>query len=237
MDLGTRWSSTTPWPGRTARRRSCVRGWALDLNATTGSGVDAVHVWALPAGSAGSFFCGAATLGHPRPDIAAVFGTQFSGAGFEASCNLPDGAYTIVAYKLSAVTHTFNEQVVVSYRAHGRGAEAMNLDGLSVTGTGTEPTIALSGWALDGRSLTGSGIDAVHVWAFPTSGGTPVFVGVATPAIRTDVAQVFGTRFSAAGFTGTFTAPPPGTYDVAVYARSAFTGQFDQARVARIIVP
>jgi hypothetical protein len=213
-----------------------VRGWALDLNATNGSGVDAVHVWAWPAGSAGALFCGAATVGLPRPDVAAVFGPQFAGAGFEASCDLPDGTYTIVAYKLSAVTHTFDEQAVVSFRAHGRGIQAMDLEHITVTGLGRAATLALLGWALDGRSLTGSGIDAVHVWAFPTSGGTPVFVGVGLPMFRTDVAQVFGTRFATAGFGGAFAAPPPGTYDVAVYARSAFTGQFDQARVARVTV-
>jgi hypothetical protein len=214
-----------------------VRGWALDLNATSGSGVDAVHAWAWPAGSAGAIFCGTATLGLARPDVAAVFGTQFAGAGFDASCDLPDGDYTIVAYKHSAVTHAFDEQAAVSFRAHGRGTRAMDLEHVTVTALGRAATIALLGWALDGRSLTGSGIDAVHVWAFPVSGGTPVFVGVASRLLRPDVAQVFGTRFATAGFGGAFAAPPPGTYDVAVYARSAFTGQFDQARVARVIVP
>jgi hypothetical protein len=52
-----------------------------------------------------------------------VFGPQFTGAGFELSCDLPDGTYTIVAYKHSAVTHAFDEQAAVSFRAHGPGTQ------------------------------------------------------------------------------------------------------------------
>src|SRR4051794_11549707 len=47
-----------------------VGGWALDLSATTGTGIDAVHVWAVPV-SGPATFLGAATLGGARADVGA----------------------------------------------------------------------------------------------------------------------------------------------------------------------
>ena len=45
-----------------------VRGWAVDGNAPSGTGVDAVHVYATPAGGA-AVFLGAATYGQARTDV------------------------------------------------------------------------------------------------------------------------------------------------------------------------
>ena len=45
-----------------------VRGWAVDGSATSGTGVDAVHVWAYPA-AGNPVFLGAATYGLSRPDV------------------------------------------------------------------------------------------------------------------------------------------------------------------------
>jgi hypothetical protein len=48
-----------------------VGGWALDQLAVSGTGVDAVLVWAIPP-SGSPAFLGAATLGGSRPDVAAI---------------------------------------------------------------------------------------------------------------------------------------------------------------------
>ena len=54
-----------------------VSGWAVDGAATSGTGMDAVHVYAHPA--AGSpVFLGAATYGVSRPDIGASLGSRFT---------------------------------------------------------------------------------------------------------------------------------------------------------------
>ena len=59
----------------------------------------------------------------------------------------------------------------------------------------------LAGWAADLDAATDTGIDTLHVWAYPSTGGAPVFLG--TPAlggVRPDVAAVHGDQFSESGF-------------------------------------
>ena len=48
-----------------------VAGWTIDTSASSGTGMDAVHVWAVPRGGT-PVFLGAATMGVPRSDIAAM---------------------------------------------------------------------------------------------------------------------------------------------------------------------
>ena len=88
--------------------------------------------------------------------------------------------------------------------------------------------IFVAGWTLDTTSVSGSGIDAVHVWAIPPA-GSPVFVGVATLGVaRPDVAALFGPQFGTSGFTLTSTVQlPPGKYFLTVFAHRAATGTFD----------
>src|SRR4029077_2899901 len=63
-----------------------------------------------------------------------------------------------------------------------------------------ETPFLVAGWALDLRSVSGSNIDAIHVWAFPVN-GPPIFIGAATLNVaRPDVAGVFGAQFQGAGF-------------------------------------
>ena len=38
-------------------------------------------------------------------------------------------------------------------------------------------SFSIGGWALDQSSSAGAGIEAIHVWAYPTSGAAPIFVG------------------------------------------------------------
>jgi hypothetical protein len=120
------------------------------------------------------------------------------------------------------------------FHSYGAGFPAMNIDTPTTGATVPRPTL-LQGWAIDGRAADGTGVDAIHVWGFPTNGGSPVFAGVATLGqSRPDVGQAFGSRYANAGFYRSLTALPAGTYDVVAYAHSAATGQFDQQRVVRI---
>ena len=103
-----------PAAGAVATQPSRGGGWTLDRGATTGTGIDAVHIWAFPVWAGGlgpGRFVGLAQLGIARPDISAVFGSQFAGAGFEfAIAGLPPGQYVITAYAHSVVTGTFSQQ-------------------------------------------------------------------------------------------------------------------------------
>src|SRR6185369_12524688 len=58
-----------------------VRGWAIDTAALSGTGVDAVHVYATPIGGA-AIFLGAATYGSVNATVNQNYGAQFAPSGF-----------------------------------------------------------------------------------------------------------------------------------------------------------
>ena len=93
-------------------------------------------------------------------------------------------------------------------------------------------SFAISGWALDLGNTAGSGVDAVHAWAFPVGSPNGIFVGASTSGVpRGDVAAAFGNaRFGLAGYT-IYGSLSPGAYDLTVYAHTAMTGTFNIARV------
>jgi hypothetical protein len=217
-----------------------VSGWAIDITAASGTGVDAVHVWAYPQQGGSPTFVGVATLGGARTDIGAMFGSQFANAGFDLSgATLPDGAYKIVAYRHRASTGQFDQTVVRNITVNTPAPLAMAIDAVI---SQTNKPLYVQGWALDSRSPIGSGVDVVHVWAFPVGPGSPVFVGilsVGTGPDRPDIGQIYGARFHVAGFAGSPSggigaALSPGTYNVTVFAHSIATGKFDQALSVRI---
>jgi hypothetical protein len=88
-----------------------IGGWAIDAGAASGSGVDAVHVWAYPNPGSGqaAVWVGTATLGASRPDVGAIFGSQFTPSGYNLTATLPAGYYQVVVFARSTVTGTFNQ--------------------------------------------------------------------------------------------------------------------------------
>ncbi len=94
----------------------------------------------------------------------------------------------------------------------------------------------VAGWAVDRGAPSGTGVKAIHVWAFPTNGAA-TFLGVASyGASRPDVATGLGnTQFTNSGFSLTATVAP-GTYDLYVFAYSTVSNSFDQARIVRVTV-
>jgi hypothetical protein len=98
----------------------------------------------------------------------------------------------------------------------------------------------ISGWAADTGASTGTGMDAVHIWAYPSTGAPAVFVGAATYGLaRSDVAAVLGdSRFRDSGYSLTATSGTlgAGTYDFYVFGHSTVTGTFNIVRVVRVTV-
>jgi hypothetical protein len=99
----------------------------------------------------------------------------------------------------------------------------------------------LGGWAADLSSTVDSGVNTVHVWAYPIdSNGNrldPIFIGPANyGGARPDVAAVYGDRFGNSGFGLIVNALPPGTYDIAAFAFSTVVDGFTPAKVVRIVV-
>ena len=83
-----------------------------------------------------------------------------------------------------------------------------------------------------------TGVDAVHVWAYPLSpaNAPPVFAGAAIVAgARPDVGAHFGARFGTAGYDLTAELPP-GSYHLVVFARSAVARTCNNARLVGITV-
>jgi hypothetical protein len=95
----------------------------------------------------------------------------------------------------------------------------------------------LAGWAVDRDADLGTGVDTVHVWAYPAGGGDPLFLGAtAYGGARPDVAATQGARFEASGYGIIVDSLPPGTYRLAVFAWSVPLGRFLPAKVVRVTV-
>jgi hypothetical protein len=215
-----------------------LSGWAIDQAAPAGTGVDAVHVYAYPNPGSGQspIFLGVAGYGLPRPDVAPkVGGAQFTNCGFLLSVSsLSQGAYRIVAFAHSSVRNdwTNNRTFDVTIGA-GSQVAVDTPDNNSVLASG----FVVSGWAFDLTAPSGTGIDAVHVWAFPASGASPVFLGAAgLGGVRSDVASIFGGRTMSSGFAVTSAPLPRGLYTVIAYAHSTATGAFNNAGARLVTV-
>ena len=218
-----------------------IWGWALDRGATGGGGIDAVHVWAFPlaGGVLGEgTWLGAATLGIARPDVGNAYGSQFAASGFHLSV-APKliGAYRTAAYARSTVTGTFSQVRVADVVFTASPVMALDSPGSGVT-LPPGRALTIGGWALDRGATGGSGIDAVHVWAFPlTEGvlGPGVFLGAATLGIsRPDVGSAHGGQYANSGFHLSVAPMLSGRYLIAAYARSTVTGTFSQFRWADV---
>ena len=100
-----------------------------------------------------------------------------------------------------------------------------------------EQPFLLAGWAADLDAARGTGIDTLHVWAYPAMGGAPVFLG--TPRLggaRPDVAAVHGDEFHRTGFGLTVHGLSAGDYDLAVFPWSNVTGGFAPPNIVRVTV-
>ena len=91
-----------------------VMGWAIDRSAPAGTGVDTLHVYAFPDPGSGRppMFLGVATVGVSRPDVAAIYGSQFEGGGYgllvdRAAAGMAPGVYEIVVWTHSSVCNAF----------------------------------------------------------------------------------------------------------------------------------
>jgi len=220
-----------------------VAGWAVDLAAMDGSsGIDTVHVWAYPAPGSGAapIFLGVASYGIARPDVAAVYGDGTRDSGFELAVRgLATGQYLIVAFPHSTVTGGFTAPgtslVMVAPDAR------IQVDGPAPSAAGITVPSTVVGWAVDAATQIETGIDAIHVWAFPTDGGAPIFAGVGDYGqARPDVAAAFGnSAYTNSGYSVTLRELPAGRYRLFVYARRTGMPFFDVAQgiAVEIVVP
>jgi hypothetical protein len=223
----------SPAPNSSVHPGFIVAGWAADLGSTSGSGIDTVHVWAAPNPGSGApaVFVGAASVGLNRPDVAAAFGTSLvSASGFGlVTRDLAPGPYDLTIFAHSTVSGTFNNAQVVRVNIVPRGSRPFMVVDMPAMNSNVTGLFQIGGWAIDLAAGSGSGVDAVHVWAYPAGGGAPVWVGAcAVNQMRPDVGAVFGTQFRTGGYTlaGRLS---PGTYSLVVFAHSTVSGSFNNA--------
>jgi hypothetical protein len=194
-------------------------------------------VYALPASGGAATFLGVAGSGQTRWDVASVYGARFVDSGYTLSASgLAPGDYTLVVYARSTVSgQWFWQTRAITVRPPGD--PLMTIDTPSSGATAGQPFL-LAGWAIDRDATSGSGVDTLHVWAFPADGGAAQFVGaVTTGGVRGDVGAAYGSQFANSGYNVTVSGLAPGHYQIAVYAHSTVTGTFNQARVVTVQVP
>lgn len=219
-----------------------VAGWAADISRSSGTGVDAVNVYAYPESGGAPIFLGSAQYGNwPRGDVGSYYNdSAMNGSGFLLLAQgLALGRYRIVAFAHSTVTgEFFARSVTVNVIGSSEAIMQIDIAQTPKLADGTCCAVRLLGWAVDRRATSGTGIAAVNVWAYPEQGGAPIFLFGASPDIDRDVTTIlFGSRFARAGFDGTSAKLAPGTYRVVAFALSHVTGKFDAVRVVRVVIP
>jgi glucose/arabinose dehydrogenase len=231
-----------PSQGQTVAQPFVIAGWAIDPLATTSPGISTIDIWAYPFPAAGAqsapapLFVGSTGTGLPRPDVAAAYGgSQFGTSGFGLHVTgLAPGAYRLAVFGFVQATGMFGVLRTVDVMIVRQTFMAVDIP---VQGATVGASFVIGGWALEATAPSGIGVDAVHSWATPAAGGPFVFLGATTDFVdRADVGAVFGARFTRSGYLILATSPPPGTWDVYVYARSTTTLQFQPFGPVRVIV-
>ena len=230
-------------PTGSLRLPTTYSGWAIDRSVATapaayGTGISEVLVDVFSATTGQHLQVNRAAYGMSRPDVAGIFGARFQNSGFSTTIHdLGPGSYRLrVRYRLTSngLEHSFTGSSFTVLPG------PMLSIGVPTSGATVPSTFLIGGWALDLRPGSGTGVDAVHVWAYrnPGSGTPPVFWGAAQLGVaRPDIGAAFGARFTNSGFNLVVGPVAPGTYDVVVFARSSVTLAFEIFRIARVTVP
>ena len=106
----------TPANGTTVANGFNLAGWAVDLAATSGTGISAVEAYAFPTAGGAQIFLGTASYGSPRADIGALFGARFTNSGYGLTVNnlTPGASYRIVVYAKSTVSNAVANTATVN---------------------------------------------------------------------------------------------------------------------------
>ena len=129
-----------------------------------------------------------------------------------------------------------NVRVILRPKSSGHVGTQVEIDSPRAQQDIAQP-FNIVGWAADLDAAAGTGIDTLHVWAYPLAGGPPVFLGVPdTGGVRPDVAAVHGDQFRDTGFSLAIEGLPHGNYDIAVFPWSNVSGGFAPPKVVQVTV-
>ncbi len=179
-----------------------------------------------------------------RPDVGQQF-NGFTNVGFALTVrNLAPGPYRIVAFAHSSWWDRFDTRATawVDVNVENVTSSSPHIQFDTLTQRSTVPTtFAVNGWAVDLASPDQSGIDAVHIYAYPNwnLASSPTFLGVAAyGGERRDVAARLGPTFANSAFVLNNVTLPPGPYTIVAYAHSTVSGTFSgEAREITVHLP
>jgi hypothetical protein len=214
-----------------------VSGWVVDRTADGWGGIDNLHVYDGLAGQ--GTFLGQASFAQSRPDVAQALGNPFwSNSGFVLTLpagSLGPGGHTLTVYAHTPSKGWWSTQVsfTVGPAAPPPSAQPdpinVILQPRGITIAKTQDRYTIRGYALDPSATTDSGIDRVEVYMDELRGRSDAkFIGTADLGHnQTDAANLYGPRFSAAGYQIDF---KPNNFDVGnhhvyTYAHSSITGK------------
>jgi hypothetical protein len=153
--------------------------------------------------------------------------------------SLAPGSYRIVVYAHSVLAQTFNNAKSADINVSAPMSHPLIAIDTPMNNSTIGQPFMIAGWAVDTGSTSGTGIDAIHVWAVRVGSQTGQFLGAAAyGASRPDVGAALGSsRFTPSGYSLVVSGLASGTYDVAVYAHSAVAGAFNAAATVRVVIP
>jgi hypothetical protein len=216
-----------------------VAGWAIDAASTTSPGVNAIDVWAFPVTGAPAIYVGSAKYGTSRPDVGAAFGSSvFTPSGFGLNGAIAPGTYDLAVFARTTATGVFDNVQVVRITVEAPPSNPRMWVDYPGQGDTVSQNIFVAGWAIDlSAGANSTGVDDIHVWAYPTTGAPPIFVGFGQMGLsRPDVAAAFGSaKYGTSGFTVRGTLPV-NNYTLVVYAHSAVANSFNNVFTVSIYV-
>ncbi len=148
------------------------------------------------------------------------------------------GTYELVFIRLAGERPVARQdvQIVIAPKSTGSIGAQVVID-TPRSQQDVEQPFVLAGWSADLSATQGTGVATLHSWAYPLSGGPPVFLGATSyGSTRPDVAAVHGNQFADSGFELHVQGLPHGNYDLALFAWSTVTGGFTPAKVVRATV-
>jgi hypothetical protein len=159
--------------------------------------------------------------------------TWMPGVGFYGTYNL-----TFVRWSGANVVARRDVRITLNAKGSNRIGPQTVIDA-PVSGATAGSPFFVGGWAADLDSTVGTGVNTVHVWAYPIDAHgnrlDPIFIGRAIyGGARPDVASVYGDRFGDSGYGIIVNGLAPGTYDIAVFAFSTTVNNFTSATVVRV---
>jgi hypothetical protein len=164
---------------------------------------------------------GRAAYGGARTDVAAALSaSRYTNTGFGLTVtSLKAGTYVFVVYAHSTVTGAWG---AVARTIRISAGPLLTIESPTQGSLVGQP-FYVTGWAMDTRATTGTGVNAVQIFSQPVGGGAVTLLGNATFTQRPDVAAAFGAKYARAGYTFSVWGMPAGKYVLIVKARSTVT--------------